>query len=498
LKTRSLEALEVREPYDVCIIGSGPAGTCLGVSLTRQGLRTLILESGLGLTSWLTSSRVQSLARYEYDGDTNYPLKRTASRLLGGNSNFWTGRCERFHPSDLETHPYTPPENPWPIRYADLDDYYDAAEKILRVRGGPRTSHAPPRRHPLPLPGSPDIQYLKDLCARAGVEVEDTATATPSKTFRFFNVQKEILPAFHSSRLGTVVIGATVNRLIGNRDREITGAEVTTLDGQKGVARARMFVVCCGGLESARLLLLSASEVFPDGIGNADDMVGRGFNEHPNVGFYAQVPHTARTLVPTNKIARTHQFYTAFRSEGLGAIVPVFRQAWLMPNHLLPFKLRNVPANAVAALGRFARAALYVGAAVEMKPSLANRVTLSRHRTDLFGRPAAHLIFNFSEEDLTLLERSRTLIRGWLATFGATRIHEIEVAWSRHHQGACRMGTNPRTSVVDSDLRVHDTRNLYVCGCEVFSTGGAMQPSLSIAALALRLGDHLGQRFRQP
>ena len=75
-------------------------------------------------------------------------------------------------------------------------------------------------------------------------------------------------------------------------------------------------------------------------------------------------------------------------------------------------------------------------------------------------------------------------------------VREAEVAWSRHHQGACRMGTNPRSSVVDRDLRVHESPNLYVCGSEVFSTGGAMQPSLSIAALSLRLADHLTERLK--
>ena len=496
MKTAGIDALNAAVPYDVCIIGSGPSGTFLGTSLARRGVRTLILESGFGLGKWLVNSRLQSLANYEYDGDTHYPLRRTTSRLLGGNSNFWTGRCERLHPTDFEPHPYTPPENPWPIRYRDLEPYYDTAEQMLRVRGGVRTQYAPPRRHSLPLPGKPDIGFLKDLCAKAGVEVEDSATATPTRTLRLFNVQKEILPTFLQSGVGTVVTGVTVNRLLANADREIQAAEVTSFDGQKATARAKIFVICCGGFESARLLLLSASEGFPNGIGNADDMVGRGFNEHPNVGFYAQIPHSLQTLVPTNKIARTHQFYTTFRSEGLGAIIPAFRQAWLLPNHILPFRLANVPRNTLSALGRVAKAALYIGAGTEMKISLSNRITLSKTRVDIFGRPIAHLIFNYSEEDLVLLERARGLIRGWLAKFGASNIREAEVAWSRHHQGACRMGANPRTSVVDPDLRVHDARNLYVCGSEVFSTGGAMQPSLSIAALALRLADQLVARLK--
>jgi choline dehydrogenase-like flavoprotein len=156
----SLAPLDATEPYDVCIVGSGPAGTVLANALAGRGVRVLMLESGRGLRAWLTDPRLRSLARYEFSGDTDYPLTRTTSRVLGGNSNFWTGRCERFHPSDFDRHGYTPPENPWPITYADLDPYYDQAERLLRVRGGPRSEFAPPRKGPLPLPPSPDIAFL--------------------------------------------------------------------------------------------------------------------------------------------------------------------------------------------------------------------------------------------------------------------------------------------------------------------------------------------------
>jgi choline dehydrogenase-like flavoprotein len=487
----SLEPLSASGSYDVCIIGSGPAGTVLGTSLAQRGVRTLILESGRGLGSWLTDRRLKQLARYEYTGDMHYPLVRTTSRILGGNSNFWTGRSERLHPSDFAPHPYTPVDNPWPIKYADLEPYYDVAEKLLRVRGGPRSDFTPPRRGPLPLPGKPDVTYLKNLCATFGVEVEDSATATPSKTLRIFNVHKEILPAYLQSGQGALVTGVTVTRLVAGADRRIVGAEVKTLDGRIGNARARIFVVCCGGIESPRLLLLSASETFPNGIGNAHDIVGRGFNDHPTLGFYSSIPHSWGTMVPTNKITRTHQCYDMFRPEGLGAMIPVFRQAWLLPNHILPFTLANIPRNALSMLGRARRAAFFIGAGIEMKISPANRVTLSRSQLDIFGRPIAHLILNFSPEDRVLIERTRSVIRGWFAQVGATGVREAPIAYPRHFQGANRMGADPRTSVVDGNLRVHETQNLYVCGCDVFVTGGAMGPTLSIAAFAARLADRL-------
>jgi hypothetical protein len=356
----SLAPLDATEPYDVCIVGSGPAGTVLGGALVGRGARVLILESGRDLQAWFTDRRIRSLARYDFSGDTDYPLSRTTSRVLGGNSNFWTGRCERFHPSDFERHAYTPPENPWPITYADLDSYYDEAERLLRVRGGPRSEFAPPRRAPPPLPPNPDISYLKGLGTRLGVTFEESLTATPTKTIRIFKVQREILPGFLDSGLATLVTGATVTRLLAGPDGCIAGAEVKAFDGTTKVARARYFVVSCGGIESPRVLLLSTSEQFPNGVGNRHDMVGRGFNEHPNVSFTGTLPHSWGTIVPTNKIARTHQFYSTFRGEGLGSIFPVIRQAWVLPNHIAEFRLANLPRTFASGLGRVFRAPLFV------------------------------------------------------------------------------------------------------------------------------------------
>jgi choline dehydrogenase-like flavoprotein len=492
----SLAPLDATEPYDVCIVGSGPAGTVLANALAGRGVRVLMLESGRGLRAWLTDPRLRSLARYEFSGDTDYPLTRTTSRVLGGNSNFWTGRCERFHPSDFDRHAYTPPENPWPITYADLDPYYDQAERLLRVRGGPRSEFAPPRKGPLPLPPSPDIAFLKQLGARLGVAFEESATATPTKTLRIFKVQREILPECLASQRVTLVTGANVTRLLAGSDGCIVGAEVKGFDGATKVARARCFVVSCGGIESARLLLLSSSERFPNGVGNAHDKVGRGFNEHPNVSFTGTLPHSWGTLAPTNKIARTHQFYSTYRAEGLGSVFPVIRQAWVLPNHIAKFRVANLPRTVLSGLTRVFRAPLFAGCGTEMTISPANRVTLSQSRTDLFGSPIAHLIMNYSEEDRRLLDRARGLLRGWLSQLQVRNVRELEVAWSRHHQGACRMGRSPATSVVDANLRVHESPNLYVCGSEVFVTGGAMQPSLTLVALALRLGDHLAGRLR--
>lgn len=494
----NLSALDSTEPYDVCIIGTGPAGTVLAKLLVEAGIRTLMIESGTTLLKWVTDKRIKGLADFESTGNAEYPVKHTRGVLLGGTSNFWTGRCERFHPSDFEKHPYTPPENPWPVTYEELDPYYEMAENILRVRSGERSEYTPPRKNPFPLPSKLDISYLKNLFGKIGVVVDDSPTATPTKGLRFFKVQKEILPTFSSNPNLTLVTGATVTRLLPGSDKKIEGAEVRPLDGnEKKIARAKVFVVACGGIGSPRLLLLSKSEQFPEGIGNFYDRVGRGFNEHPAVNFYARISHQWGTIYPSNKIGRSHQFYSKYRAEGLGSVLPVFRQSWILPHHNMPFTLANIPRNTLAVLKRFVKATLYIGVVTEMKISDSNRVTLSDKMFDTFGEPLAHLELNYSEEDLQLLERSRELVRDMYAKVGATSVYEAQITFSRHHQGTCRMGDNPKTSVVDKNLRVHETPNLYIGGSEVFVTGGSMQPVTTIVALVHRLGEHLISRFKE-
>ena len=493
-------ALQTSQPFDVCVIGSGPAGTVVATELVERGVRTVLLEAGAGLVSWLSDSQIKSLAAYEVTGNADYPLKHTTSRIVGGNSNFWTGRCERFAPEDFEHNPYTPSENPWPIGYTDLDPYYRRAEVSLNVRGSfPRPVAAPPRNQPYPIESKADIKFLKRLFAGAGVEVETSPTATPRSVPRIFAVQREILPRFRRSG-GMLVTRANAARLVPGRDGgdSIGSVEIQHVggNGETSIVRAKHYVVACGGIHSPRLLLQSACERHPDGIGNAHDRVGRGFNEHPNLNFYAEIPHYWSTLTPTNKLARSHQFYTYFRPEGLGAFLPVFRQAWLLPHHVMPFRWSKVPRNVAAFFKRTVNATLFVGANIEMEIDPSNRVTLADRR-DALGNPIPHLHLNWGERDLRLLDGGRTLIRSWLAAVGATNIREAEVAWSRHHQGTCRMGDSPTTSVVDRDLRVHGMKNLYVCGCEVFVTGGAMMPCLTIVALAHRLADHLVERLNR-
>lgn len=480
--------------FDVCIIGSGPAGVSLGTDLANLGIKTLLLESGINMAEYGLDPRYNELDRFASSGGIDYPLASSRMRAVGGTSNIWTGRCARLHALDFEANAYTPAGAQWPISYAELEPYYTRAERTLRVRGGPLSAYHAARSGPLPLPPDMDIAGLKSLLGGVGVTVDDAPTSSgQSGPVR---VAGDLLPAFAANRNARFITGATVTRLVPDASGRIIGAEVKDLDRNTRNVRARVFVLAGGGVSSPHLLLLSRSESFPRGIGNQHDLVGRYFNEHPNLNFHGTIAHSWSTLSPRYEIGRSHQFYDEFKLDGRGSIILVFTQSWVYPSDIDSLASGQVIGQMGELAKRIARAELRISATLEMEAVAANRVRLSRDERDYFGNPIPELHFDFSPRDTMTMAASRELIGRLYRKLGAEDVKELDLSWSHHHIGTCRMGDDPKTSVVDRNLKVHGCPNLYVLGSAVFVTGGASHPTLAILALSHRLGDHLKGKFK--
>ena len=490
IQPRNLEALDA-DPYDVCVIGSGFVGTIVARQMASKGRRVLMIESGRGVTDWVMGKDLKQLADYEVEGDCHYPTTRTTARAVGGNSNFWTGRAERFQPVDFTAGPYTDPACPWPVDYAELQPHYLAAEKMLNVAAGPFSEYMPPRQEPMPVPKASNIDDLKAIFADQQITIDDSPTAKPRKGLRFFRLPKETLAEVLETGRVQLVTGLTATRIVHDDDQRITHIVCRTADGQEKHARAAAFVLGCGGIQTPRLMLLSDSQRFPNGLGNDSGWLGRGFNEHPAVNIYAKMPHNRHTLVPRHKVGRTHQFYQRFFEQGLGGVHPVFIQSYLFPHHLVHYTASDAPKHVMKVLGRLAMATVYVGCQVEMVPQRDNAVTLSTTRKDRFGDPLPKLTFNYHPKDRQLLDEVRQMLRGWLDGIGAKHPDEIDTTWARHHVGTTRMGDDPEHAVCDRHGRVHATQNLFLSGCETFPTGGGLPPTLTACALTFRLTEHL-------
>ena len=487
--------------FDVCIIGSGFAGAILGETLVRQGIKTVILESGPDPRGQSLDPRFQQLDAFRSTGPIEYPVASSRFRGVGGTSWLWGGFCTRLFPIDFEKNSYTPAGASWPITYRDLEHYYEEAEKTLRVRGEKQTEYDPPRGIDFPHPSDRDLSALETALKQAGIVISDVPFSTSlvrnSEFFSgrygpFLRMTESHLPSFQASRHGALISEVTVTRLLVDARGNVLGAELRDLDRKVKILRARVYVVACGGLESPRLLLLSRSRTFPDGVGNNYGWVGRCFMEHRKTLYAGQVKLDWGSFNLFQVTAFSYQFYTSFKEQGLGGIRLRFNMQGLT-------QWRNVFAGELSKmLDRISSRRLEISFGAEMKPSSENRVTLDKHVRDYFGNPVSNLFLSESEQDLETRKRGTEVIQSIYQRLG-TRGTEVLPSnrWGHHHMGTCRMGDNPRTSVVDRNLRVHGTRNLFVAGSSVFVTSGSANPTLTLSALSLRLSGHIGQALRE-
>jgi choline dehydrogenase-like flavoprotein len=434
------------------------------------------------------------LDAYASSGALRYPVAKSRFRGAGGTSNLWTGTCPRLHPLDFEPNSYTPAGAAWPIRYDALERYYLRAEEELHVRGVSDTPAAPPRSAPFPRPLPVSIPNLQRLTHDAGGAIALQQMPWSDWHGRPVQIAVTHLPRFSASPHGRLLCDATATRILCDDGGRVTGIELRALGQPPRIARARVYVIACGGIETARLLLLSRTARFADGIGNHADLVGRCFMEHPVVVTGRGAASGLWNPWSLRERALSEPFLAEGKRQGLGGV----RLRWLATRDGLGLDVSAPRQSLERGIRAVRQLDVELKTEIEMAPSSENRVTLDDTIRDAFGNPGARVRLQFSDNDRRTMRHAEELTRRALEQVGAEHVSVAPRApiWNHHHIGTCRMGDNPATSVVDRDLRVHDVDNLYVAGSAPFVTSGVSNPTLTIVALSLRLGDHLLSRLR--
>jgi choline dehydrogenase-like flavoprotein len=527
------------------VVGAGPAGALLAGRLAEQGHDVVVLEAGERFDPEDRTERLERSIRpahaptsvwemggerdrYASTGERLYPLNRARVKGVGGTTLHWQGMVMRLHEADFETRSRYGVASDWPIDYEDLQPYYARAETELGVAGASDNPFAPPRESPHPMPAFPPSysdSLFAEACERLGVTVHSVPNARNSEPRDGesqcvgYGTCKPVCPSgakYDATRTieeaeaaGVRVLDRVpVQRLEHDRSgRTVEAAVYATPDGETHRQRARQFVLACGGVETPRLLLLSASASYPDGLANSSGLVGRYFMDHLFAGTGGVLDERTRQNHVGFITSETHQFYDD-PTEGTEAGVP---SADADRAGFTPLKLEFLnyagPSPVEVALdgeewgddllGSLREAygnSIAMGGLVGQRPRAENYVGLDRSTTDDHGNPVPEIHWSVDDATKRSLRRANEIQETILSELGAEITWQVgpeETGPAFHHMGTTRMGDDPDESVVTPRLRTHDLDNLWIAGSSVFVTGGAMNPTLTIAALSLRAAEHL-------
>jgi choline dehydrogenase-like flavoprotein len=507
--------------FDICIVGAGAAGIAMAQRLASSSLKVILLVSGSPGDRGLPAEARQSLyhgavGEFLRKVDPVFP-QRSRLNMYGGTTNHFGFWARPLDAADTMPRPgYR--DASWIIDLEDLRPYYLAAHEFGHF--GPfnyadmdfwrRVLYARPFEA---LPGDKlegaimRAQYeenLHDFQVQFRDELERSENITV-----LFNAHLLTIETDENQRHVTVLNCSTMG----------ASADGRTVAGRSFQARARTYVLACGGIENVRLLQLSG-----DLGDNKRAMLGRGFMVHPLLTNAARVYFEAPVPSEIRNFFREQQIRLKAPDAGGGEyrhmVEPLVNpelvfeylmfNAWgmLAPKHqtLLDERIGNF--RIILYFRDEGRSGI-VNLNWEQTPNENSRISLDRGRVDpIFGQPVAHIDWRLSEADKRSAVRALEITLAYLGDHGAVREemitdisggadswtfppHEGALETGDHHMGALRMSASPDDGIVDSHSRLHRVDNLYIAGSAVFPTGGYANPTLTIVALALRLADHL-------
>jgi choline dehydrogenase-like flavoprotein len=530
------------ENYDVCVIGSGAAGGVVAMQLAQRGASVIVLEAG----KWVDPSRdfLSHTMPYEapkngfgWDPRRHLKVDRTKEpftkegnasfdhflvKAVGGKTLLWAGLSWRNSPYDFAT---------WPIKYEELAPYYDRMEKLMGVTGN--YDHHP---------NVPDGTFLKPLrwsCAH--YEIKKGCEKLDSKRYRMITARKAILTernwskravchycghcmrgcdseskytsantamplAIETGKCKLTLFANAAEVIVSKDGKRATGVRYFDSRTRRSYeVKARYIVLACGPIESARLLLLSKSNHFPNGLANTSGLVGKNLISHTTSGVQGYLPSLkGREVMNDDGSESSHAYIASFY--------------WDKPHPDFP-KGYHIIVDSGTRLGTgntsFAKAASGFGPGLKrevrerfpalislysqngMVPSPQRYVELDPQVKDIYGLPVPKMHFNLTAEDHAIFKDATEKISEIVEASGGviTSTNRRPGVDSVHYVGTCIMGDDPKRSVLNTFLRSHDVENLYVADGSGFIDYSEKNPTLTVMALASRCADHIHEQL---
>jgi len=531
------------DEVDFAIVGSGAAGGVLAKELSAAGFSVVVLEQG---PYWRAEDFLHDEFKTVYQhGLTNNPKRQPTTfrqtesdkakiqpalvygRAVGGGTIHFTANYWRFHEIDFIERSKRgaiagAALADWPIKYADLEPYYTKVEWEIGVSGQAGVSpFDPPRSKPFPMPPLPIKStgaILERGARRLGWHPFPAPIAILSQNYRNraacvhcgycemygcevgakSSTLAAVIPEAEATGRCEIRAQSYVHEVRTDSSGRVTGVAYFDAQQQGNFQKAKAVIVSANGAETPRLLLMSKSSRFPQGLANSSGLVGRHLMFNSAAVAYAQYEHPLNEYKSQTVTRVIHDFYEIDSKLGFCGGGGMDMRFDLHP---IAFSFVGLPPDAPlwgpgfkAEIQRnFTRTATVFCHGTSL-PVETNSISLDPDVVDEWGLPAARITYKDHPDDLKtckfLLERANELIDATPA-IKKWSMPVSEQHFGVHLLGTCRMGNDPKSSVVNTDHRAHDVPNLFLCDGSSLVTSGRGQPTMTIQALAYRAADRI-------
>jgi len=488
------------DPFDVIVIGSGASGAVAVDTFVRAGLRTLLLEEGPILETGTSNIDVDEQAEYAIAGNVcegwtkhGWPW---STRNLGGGTVFYGAASFRYTDFDFDPSERIHVEGlpvKWPINAADLAPFYSEIEDILSINHVDFECSLIQKPKTLSLPA----EYLWTGAQKLGMSPRPTPLAIDRSrcdncslciaTLCTRGAKRDVVSALITplAHMQNFYLRVNIKAIALQQEKYNCASAVRCFDTASGktyTLRARRFVLACNAIQTAALLLRSVSPYAPYGMGNDHDMVGRGLcmklSEYSQGSVHADLQtvrdHPRGYAGPFSTVCTLDHYLDQRCPTGVGGLMYEAKHDdySLLPDKGLVLRVETILAD---------------------HPSLGNRIRLSSCR-DAMGLPRLIIDYTTATVDKARLNFMVERSADWLKASGARNIKHHASAFamgSTHLHGTCRSGTDPKTSVVDRNGKIHSMDNVYVVDGSYMPYPGGLNPTLTIQANALRISRHI-------